>query len=154
MLQAAELTIRLHPEDDVVIARAELPSGTLISKEKVATLVTIPAGHKLAVRDMAQGNPVRRYNQIIGFATRAIRAGDHVHVHNIAMGDFARDYAFCSLKKPTEFVDPAATFLGIKREDERVATRVPVWISMRAMTTSSAGCRRMVSSTACSMGAS
>jgi altronate hydrolase len=72
---------------------------------------------------MAQGNPVRRYNQIIGFATRAIRAGDHVHVHNIAMGDFARDYAFCSLKKPTEFVDPAATFLGIKREDERVATR-------------------------------
>jgi hypothetical protein len=30
MLQAAELTIRLHPEDDVVIARAELPSGTLI----------------------------------------------------------------------------------------------------------------------------
>src|ERR1044071_2884375 len=128
MLQAAELTIRLHPEDDVVIARMEIPTGTLIAKEKVSVLVTIPAGHKLAVRDIAQGNPVRRYNQIIGFATRAIKAGDHVHVHNIAMGDFARDYAFCSLQKPTEFVEPAATFLGIKREDGRVATRNDIGI--------------------------
>jgi len=123
MLQAAELTIRLHPEDDVVIARAEIPTGTLIPKEKVAAVVTIPAGHKLAVRDIAQGKPVRRYNQIIGFATRAISAGDHVHVHNIAMGDFARDYAFCSLKKQTEYFENAATFLGVRREDGRVATR-------------------------------
>jgi altronate hydrolase len=123
MLQAVELTIRLHPEDDVVIARVEIPTGTLVAKEKIAAVVTIPAGHKLAVRDIAQGNPVRRYNQIIGFATRPIKAGEHVHVHNIAMGDFARDYAFCSLQKPTEYVDPPASFLGIRREDGRIATR-------------------------------
>src|SRR6185295_14819483 len=123
MLQAVDLTIRLHPEDDVVIARAEIPTGTLISKEKVSAVVTIPAGHKLAVHAIAQGQAVRRYNQIIGFATRAIQAGEHVHVHNIAMGDFARDYAFCSLKRETEYVEKAATFLGIKREDGRVATR-------------------------------
>jgi len=123
MLQAAELTIRLHPEDDVVIARVEIPTGTLIAKEKVAAVVTIPAGHKVAVREIAQGKPVRRYNQIIGFATRAIEAGDHVHVHNIAMGDFARDYAFCSLKKPTEYFESPASFLGIRRDDGRIATR-------------------------------
>src|SRR5919108_5298214 len=123
MLQAAELTIRLHPEDDVVIARMEIPTGTLLAKEKVSALVTIPAGHKLAVHDIAQGSPVRRYNQIIGFATRPIKAGEHVHVHNIAMGDFARDYAYCSLKKDTDYVKEPATFLGIKREDGRVATR-------------------------------
>jgi altronate hydrolase len=123
MLQAVELTIRLHPEDDVVIARAEIPTGTLISKEKVSAVVTIPAGHKLAVRDIAQGAPVRRYDQIIGFATRPIKAGEHVHVHNIAMGDFARDYAFCALRKDTDFVAEPATFQGITREDGRVATR-------------------------------
>ena len=123
MLQAAELTIRLHPEDDVVIARVEIPTGTLVAKEKVTAVVTIPAGHKLAVREIAQGQPVRRYNQIIGFATRLIKAGEHVHVHNIAMGDFARDYAFCTLVKQTDFIQPSATFLGIKREDGRVATR-------------------------------
>src|SRR3954464_6301670 len=123
MLQAAELTIRLHSEDDVVIARVEIPTGTLASKEKVTAVVTIPAGHKLAVREIAQGQPVRRYNQIIGFATRLIKAGEHVHVHNIAMGDFARDYAFCTLRKDTDFVTQPATFMGIKRDDGRVATR-------------------------------
>jgi len=123
MLQAAELTIRLHLEDDVVIARVEIRAGTLIPKEKVSAVVTIPPGHKLAVRDIAQGQPVRRYNQIIGFATRAIRAGDHVHVHNVAMGDFQRDYAFSSLVKKTEMVENPATFMGIVRADGRVATR-------------------------------
>jgi altronate hydrolase len=123
MLQAADLTIRLHPEDDVVIARLEIPAGTLLTKENVRAIVTIPAGHKLAVRDIAQGKPARRYNQIIGFATRDIKAGDHVHVHNLAMGDFQRDYAFSSLKKDTAFVKQPATFMGIVREDGRVATR-------------------------------
>jgi altronate hydrolase len=123
MLQAVELTIRLHAEDDVVIARVDLPTGTLVSKENVRAAVTIPAGHKLAVRDIAQGRPVRRYNQIIGFATRGIKAGEHVHVHNLGMGDFQRDYAFSSLKKKTAYIAPAATFEGIVRADGRVATR-------------------------------
>jgi altronate hydrolase len=123
MLQAAELTIRLHPQDDVVIARMEIPTGTLISKEKVSAVVTIPAGHKIAVRDIAHGAPLRRYNQIIGFATRPIKAGEHVHVHNIAMGEFERDYAFCADRKDTQYIEPAASFLGIRRSDARVATR-------------------------------
>jgi altronate hydrolase len=123
MLQAADLTIRLHPDDDVVIARLEIPTGTLLTKENVRAIVTIPAGHKIAVRAVAQGKPVRRYNQIIGFATRDIAAGDHVHVHNIAMGDFQRDYAFASLKTQTQYVPEPATFMGIVRADGRVATR-------------------------------
>src|SRR3954464_10594600 len=123
MLQAADLTIRLHPEDDVVIARVELPAGTLVPKENVRVSVRVPPGHKIAVRDLAKGQPVHRYHQIIGFATQPIKAGDHVHVHNVAMGDFQRDYAFCSGVKATEMVEPAATFLGIKRADGRVATR-------------------------------
>src|SRR5262245_26668330 len=123
MLQAVELTIRLHPEDDVVIARMQLATGILVSREDVRAVVTIPAGHKLAVRDIAQGKPVRRYNQIIGFATRDIKAGEHVHVHNLAMGDFQRDYAFCAQRKDTDFIKEPATFLGIRRADGRVATR-------------------------------
>ena len=72
MLQAVDLTIRLHPQDDVVIARTELPAGTLVQKENVRAAVRIPAGHKIAVRAVAQGAPVHRYNQIIGFATQPI----------------------------------------------------------------------------------
>src|SRR5882724_13150839 len=123
MLQAADLTIRLHPEDDVVIARVELPAGTLVPKERIRVSVRVPPGHKVAVRDVAKGAPVHRYNQIIGFATQPIKAGDHVHVHSVAMGDFQRDYAFCALRRETEYVAQPATFMGIKRTDGRVATR-------------------------------
>jgi len=123
MLQAADLTIRLHADDDVVIARVELPAGTMVTKEKVRAAVRVPAGHKIAVRAVPKGKPVHRYNQIIGFATQDIQPGDHVHVHNVAMGDFQRDYAFCALRKDTQFVAQPATFMGIKRPDGRVATR-------------------------------
>jgi len=123
MLQAADLIIRLNIADDVVIARVELPAGTELIKEKVRVSTAVPAGHKVATRDIAQGAPVRRYNQIIGFATRPIRAGEHVHVHNLAMGDFQRDYAFCQDYVPTQFEQNPATFQGIVRADGRVATR-------------------------------
>ena len=123
MLQAADLTIRLNAADDVVIARAELPAGTEVIKEKVRTPVTIPAGHKIATRAIKAGDPVRRYNQIIGFATQPISPGDHVHVHNLGMGEFERDYAFGADYVPTEFAAEPATFMGIQRDDGRVATR-------------------------------
>ena len=124
MLQAADITIRLNPADDVVIARVEIPGGTTLPKEgNVRLAATVPAGHKIAVRDVAQGQPVRRYNQIIGFATRDIKAGEHIHVHNLAMGDFERDYAFCTDVKTTQAITPQATFEGIVRADGRVATR-------------------------------
>ena len=124
MLQAADLTIRLNPADDVVIARVELAAGTTLVKEgNVAVATRVPPGHKVAIRDMRKGRPVRRYNQIIGFATRDIRAGEHVHVHNVAMGDFERDYAFGADVKPVDFFAEPATFQGIVRADGRVATR-------------------------------
>lgn len=116
--------IRLHPADDVVIARTQLVGGTPI--ESVTSRGLIPPGHKIAVRAIGQGEPVRRYNQIIGFASQPIAPGEHVHVHNLDMGpdkgDFARDYAFGADVKPA----PArreATFMGIRRADGRVATR-------------------------------
>ena len=71
----AELTIRLHPADDVVVARVAIAGGTVLTKERdVRVAATIPPGHKIAVRDIGEGEPVRRYNQIIGFASRGIRA--------------------------------------------------------------------------------
>ncbi|MEO8119179.1 MAG: UxaA family hydrolase, partial [Rhodoferax sp.] len=88
--------IRLHPDDDVLIARQQLLGGTVIEGFPVKGL--IPAGHKIATHAIAAGAPVRRYNQIIGFASKPIVPGEHVHTHNLDMGpnkgDFERDYAF------------------------------------------------------------
>jgi altronate hydrolase len=116
-------TIRLHPADDVVIARAQLVGGTLLADERVTVAGLVPPGHKVATRAIAPGQPVRRYNQIIGFASRAIAPGEHVHLHNLKMGSFDRDYAFGADAKPTQYVPAPATFDGIVRADGRVATR-------------------------------
>jgi altronate hydrolase len=123
MLQETPLYLRLNPADDVVIACRELEAGTNLLKEGVIVAERIPAGHKVATRAVAAGEPVRRYNQIIGFATKPIAPGWHVHVHNVEVRDFARDYAFCEAYEPTQFVKTPATFQGIVRADGRVATR-------------------------------
>jgi altronate hydrolase len=123
MLTKTSLTIRLHPNDDVVIARQQLVSGTALLDENVKVSGLVPPGHKVATHAIPAGAPVKRYNQIIGFAKRTIAPGEHVHLHNLAMGEFARDYAFGAEAKPTEFVDPPASFMGIVRADGRVATR-------------------------------
>jgi altronate hydrolase len=123
MLTKTSLTIRLHPNDDVVIARQQLVSGTALLDENVKVSGLVPPGHKVATHAIPAGVPVKRYNQIIGFAKRAIAPGEHVHLHNLAMGEFARDYAFGADAKPTQFVDPPASFMGIVRPDGRVATR-------------------------------
>ena len=116
--------IRLHKNDDVVIARTQLIGGTSI--EGISTKGLIPPGHKVATRALNAGDAIRRYNQIIGFASKAIAPGEHVHTHNLDMGqnkgDFVRDYAFGADMKP-EPVKKEATFMGIKRADGRVATR-------------------------------
>lgn len=114
--------IRLHAEDGVVIARVALPPGTPVAPN-IAARVRIPPGHKVATRGHAPGEAVRRYGQIIGFATDAIAPGDWVHTHNLAMGDFARDYAYGVDARPTEPVPVPAHFQGIRRADGRVATR-------------------------------
>ena len=115
--------IRLAPEDGVVIARIGLPPGTPVAEGAVVGERRIPPGHKVAVRGHAVGEPIRRYGQIIGFATETIAPGDWVHTHNCAMGDFSKDYAWGVDAKPTPQATPAATFMGIRRADGRVATR-------------------------------
>ena len=114
--------IRLHAEDGVLIARQALPPGTPVAPG-VHAATRIPPGHKVAVARHAEGAPIRRYGQIIGFATEAIAPGQWVHTHNMAMGDFARDYAWGVDARPTLPVSGPASFQGIRRADGRVATR-------------------------------
>lgn len=115
--------IRLHPNDDVVIARQQLVGGTRLREEGIVVAGLIPPGHKVATKHIAAGEPVHRYSQVIGVATQDIGPGQHVHVHNLAMAEFARDYAYCVDAKPTDYFAEPATFMGIVRPDGRVATR-------------------------------
>lgn len=121
---AAPLTIRLHPNDNVVVTRMDILPGTKVEGE-VAAATRVPPGHKILTRAVRKGEPLRKYNQVIGFATEDLAPGAHIHTHNCVMGDFERDYAFCADARPTDYVPEAerATFQGYRRADGRAATR-------------------------------
>jgi altronate hydrolase len=121
-----ECFLRLHPEDDVVICRRSAPAGaTWIapSGDPVASRRLIDLGHKMAIRGLAAGQPVRRYGQLIGFATGPIAPGDWVHTHNLGMGELHQDYEFCTAVPPDAAPVEPRTFLGFRRADGRAATR-------------------------------
>ena len=82
------LIIRLHPADNVVTARIDMLASTGIDDEGVAAVDPIPSGHKIATRAIKKGEEIRKYDQVIGFATRDVAPGEHVHVHNVEMKDF------------------------------------------------------------------
>jgi arabinonate dehydratase len=115
--------IRLHSSDNVLVATADLDVGSTV--DGVTVVTPVPRGHKVAVVPIAAGDPVRKYNQVIGFATTDVAPGEHVHTHNTEFRAFARDYAVGADVTPTAFVPSGqqATFQGIVRADGRVATR-------------------------------
>jgi len=115
--------IRIHARDDVVIARRQLVAGQVIAEEGVTVSGLVPPGHKLATRAIAAGEPVRRYDQIIGTATQPIAPGQHVHTHNLAFSAFERLHEPGAGVTPTAYVAEPASFDGIVRQDGRVATR-------------------------------
>ena len=106
------LVIRIHPANDVVIARHQLVGGTVLAGEGVTVSGLVPPGHKVAARAIARGAPVRRYNQIIGTAKHPIAAGQHEHTHNPEFSSFARDHAPGTGAQATQCVDTPASFAG------------------------------------------
>jgi altronate hydrolase len=142
MLNTLSSTMHLNAIDNVVIARAEIAEGTKLPDRGVSAVRRIPRGHKMAVAAIALGSPILRYGQVIGFASADIAPGDHVHVHNCEIHDFARDHAFGVDARPTEYIQPQATFMGIVRPDGRVATRN--YIGVLTSVNCSAGTARYV----------
>jgi altronate hydrolase len=117
--------IRLHPSDNIVVARTDVGIGAAIEGENIVSRSQVPAGYKIAARRILKGEPVRKYNVVIGFAATDIEPGAMVHNHNMDFREFDRDYAHASEYQPVDILPLAqqATFQGIVRADGRVATR-------------------------------
>jgi altronate hydrolase len=112
--------IRLDPDDTVVTATRALEAGVAVEGTLTGTL--IPSGHKIATREMSKGDAVRKYAQVIGYASETIAAGDHVHTHNVEFRNTDVDYEFSTDMRD---VTPASgdTFMGFRRENGAVGTR-------------------------------
>jgi altronate hydrolase len=116
-------TLRLSDKDNVVVAIDQIAAGAtaagIVARERV------PRGHKMATGAIALNEPVHKYGQIIGFASKPIAPGEWVHEHNVAMHDFARDYKFAEGARNDEIlpVEQRATFEGYVRPNGKTGTR-------------------------------
>ncbi len=119
--------IKLNPADNVVVIKRALAAGQKIEEGGIQFTArqNTPFGHKIAIFALADGDPIRKYGQIIGFAQGHIQPGDHVHTHNCVMRDFGRAYEFCADAKLVPVVDFSQMrfFQGYLREDGRTGTR-------------------------------
>ena len=132
--------IRINENDTVVVALQPIAAGTEISvpagmegKEarpacKVTALEDIPAGHKMAIRDIKKGEDVIKYGYRIGRAKEDIKAGNWIHTHNLgtALGELL-DYTYEPVETPDKRT-PDRTFQGFVRSDGTVGVRNEIWI--------------------------
>ena len=92
--QAVGPAIRLHPADNVLVARGEIQAGTTLKAEGIVVQDLVPPGYKVAARDLVGGEAVLKYNVTVGFAATDIPAGSVLHSHNVEFREFDRDYAY------------------------------------------------------------
>jgi len=117
--------LALHPQDDVAVALEDLRAGQPTGIRGLTTRAPVPKGHKVALREIAAGQPVRKLATTIGEASAPIAPGDHVHLHNLR---FVRSTANRRIganppQWQLESPLPAATFEGYVRDDGRIGTR-------------------------------
>lgn len=115
--------IRLHPSDNVVIALRDLSAGEIADGLSMPLKQAVPRGHKIATQDIVPGGNIYRYGQIIGQAKVPISIGEHIHVHNLGMGEHKQDYGFATQNDKLAAVSPERRFLGYRRADGSAGTR-------------------------------
>ncbi len=81
--------IVLNPKDNVAVALKNLSKGEEVevhigeTVRKIKVNDDIPLGHKFALKNLARGEHVIKYGEVIGVATEDIKIGDYVHIHNV-----------------------------------------------------------------------
>jgi len=117
--------IRLHPEDNVGVARVPLAPGqrVRVAEQEVVVREPIPVGHKIALARIPPGAPVIRYGTRIGRALCLIEPGVHVHTHNVGLEETGGEFEFPEGEQLPEVVDEGLTFPGYWRADGRAGTR-------------------------------
>ncbi len=125
--------LRINPSDNVVVALQTLSAGTTIEieDEKITLLTDVPAGHKCAIKDLAEGENVIKYGFPIGHTRHAICKGSFLDHNDIKTNlEGTLDYSDIQLKglKREEPSGDQLTWQGYVRPDGQVGIRNEVWV--------------------------
>jgi len=128
--------LKINDKDDVCVALSEIKAGTTVNVggEDITAVTDIPAGHKMALHDINEGEKIIKYGEAIGTAKAPVIKGEHIHVHNLKTR-LAEEFEYSY--EPVEIDNSAAekkaeglrkTFMGYMRKDGRVGVRNEIWI--------------------------
>ena len=120
----SQFAVHLRTTDNIAVARMTIPAGSEVQFNGGGFKIpaAIKMGHKFAGHRIKEGDAIYKFGQVIGFAGKNVEVGDHVHVHNVKVASFERDYAY-SKDVPAPMPPPAdyRTFMGYDRGPDRAA---------------------------------
>ena len=123
--------LKINPADNVVVAIQPQSAGAVITVDgkKITVLEDVPAGHKIAIRDLAEGENVIKYGFPIGHAREAKKAGSWMNENNIKTNLAGLlSYEYHPKQVTLDIPDEKRTFLGYRRKNGQVGIRNEVWI--------------------------
>ena len=123
--------LKINPADNVAVAIAPLSAGEKINVDgqEITLNEDIPAGHKFALKNLAEGENVIKYGYPIGHAREARRQGDWMNEHNIQTNlSGLLEYTYHPVKADLDIADRHLTFKGYRRKNGDVGVRNEIWI--------------------------
>jgi altronate hydrolase len=126
MLATAAQPLVLHPSDNVAILTARAPQGSRPLGLGVELAGPVMPGHKIAREDIPLGGAITKFGQVIGYATKPIAAGEHVHTQNCEFGAHDQDYHVGADLEAARAAIPRLaprTFMGYRRPNGQTGTR-------------------------------
>jgi altronate hydrolase len=114
--------IILNKNDNVAVTTFSILPQTKIVNQGIVSIDPIPFGHKICLKPINKGEAIIKYDQVIGFASKSIKPGEHVHSHNLEFKEFSRSFSI-SKKKNIASEKSNLFFEGILRDNGEVATR-------------------------------
>ena len=123
--------LRINPADNVAVAIVNLPAGEHLSIDGIEITLNedIPAGHKFALKNFAEGENVIKYGYPIGHARMAKKQGDWMNETNIKTNLAGLlDYTYNPIQVSLDIPHKDLTFKGYRRKNGDVGVRNEIWI--------------------------
>ena len=123
--------LKINPEDSVVVCLSPKKKGDLITVDgrQIAINQDTPAGHKVLIKDVAEGEDIIKYGYPIGHAMTSMKAGDWVNENNLKTNlSGTLEYTYNPITEQLTYTNQNRTFKGYVRRNGDVGIRNEIWI--------------------------
>lgn len=117
--------IHLNSDDNIVVTTRTVSANEKmqVGNAEITCSQDVKIGHKIATEAIAIGTPVRKFGQVIGYASSEIKVGDWVHSHNLQNGNIVLQHEKACVIPDVLRNEAALSFKGYRRANDKIGTR-------------------------------